>query len=343
MKKSSIPFDPSGVGVDNGNLYGFPFSPNDANVVLIPVPWDTTVSYSAGTAKGPNAILEASPQLDFWDPDLDEAWKYGISLLPEDEWIAANNSKFRELAKQHINQLEEGNEGDFSIVEEINKASIRVNSTVEATANEWLQQGKIVGVLGGEHSSPLGLMKALSTHYGKFGILQIDAHADLRNAYEGFKYSHASIMYNALQEAKVKKLVQVGIRDICPDEIELIESDPRIEMHHDQILHRAQFEGKPWDLVCREIVGELPELVYISFDIDGLDPKMCPNTGTPVPGGLSFQEAMYLIRTVVNSGRKIIGFDLCEVAPDEVSDWDANVGARVLYRLSNFAIKSQLK
>ena len=98
----------------------------------------------------------------------------------------------------------------------------------------------------------------------------------------------------------------------------------------------ALFEGRTWDSICREMIQELPDKVYISFDIDGLDPKLCPNTGTPVPGGFSFQQAMYLIRKVVESGREIIGFDLCEVAPGDEGDWDANVGARVLYRLNNF-------
>ena len=176
------------------------------------------------------------------------------------------------------------------------------------------------------------------------GILQIDAHADLRNAYEGFTYSHASIMYNAIQLPSISSLTQVGIRDICDYEVSIINTNKDIYTFYDKQLHEGTYNGKTWDTQCDEIIKTLPENVYISFDIDGLDPKLCPNTGTPVPGGLEFEQAMYLIKKVVDSGRKIISFDLCEVSPHENdNEWNANVGARVLYRLSNLMIKSQYK
>src|SRR5690606_2133030 len=118
-------------------------------------------------------------------------------------------------------------------------------------------------------------------------VLQIDAHADLRRAYEGFQYSHASIMYNILEEIPaVTKLVQVGIRDYCDEEFEAItKSQGRIVTFFDRDLKAGAYQGKTWDQQTDEIIRELPERIYISFDIDGLDPKLCPNTGTPVPGG----------------------------------------------------------
>jgi len=180
----------------------------------------------------------------------------------------------------------------------------------------------------------LGYLKALAQTHESFGILQIDAHMDLREAYEGFTYSHASIFYNALKLPQVEQLVQVGIRDFCDEELNLVNnSDGRVKVFYDHDIKDSAFNGIQWDSYCEEIIDELPDKVYLSFDIDGLDPKLCPNTGTPVPGGLSFREAIYLIKKVVESGRTIIGADLCEVAGQGHS-WDGNVGARILYKMA---------
>lgn len=333
-------FDPNGVGA-LGKLFGLPYSPEEAKVVLLPVPWEVTVSYTAGTADGPQAILDASPQLDLYLPGLPDAWAMGISMLPIPEEIKHQSDALRKKATAYIQALEEQNqekvEAAKPTVDTINKACDELVGQVKQEAGHWIGQGKLVGVVGGDHSTPLGLMKALAEQYPSFGILQIDAHADLREAYEGFTYSHASIMYNALRLPQISRLIQVGIRDICIEEATRAESSgDRIRLYYDQELQERQFAGEGWQQLAYEIVSQLPEEVYISFDIDGLDPKLCPATGTPVPGGLSFQQAIYLIKTVVQSGRKIIGFDLCEVAPGE-DEWNGNVGARVLYHLANLA------
>jgi agmatinase len=200
----------------------------------------------------------------------------------------------------------------------------------------WMNQGKMVALLGGDHSTPFGFMQALAEKYPAFGILQIDAHADLRNAYEGFTYSHASIMHNALGLSQVSKLVQVGIRDYCEEEVNVMrEQKDRVVTFFDRDIKQEQYNGKTWAQQAEHIVSQLPENVYISFDIDGLDQKLCPNTGTPVAGGFEFEQAAYLIHTVVKSGKKIIGLDLNEVAPGEHDEWDANVGARMLLRMCN--------
>src|SRR5690606_1558321 len=158
-------------------------------------------------------------------------------------------------------------------------------------------------------------------------------HADLRDAYEGFEYSHASIMHNALKERAVERLVQVGIRDYCESEAEAVRSsEGRIVTFYDRDLKQENYRGKMWEQQCVAIVNELPHTVYVSFDIDGLDPKLCPHTGTPVAGGFEVEEVLFPLEKVVRSGRKIIGMDLNEVAPGE-DEWDANVGARLLYRL----------
>jgi agmatinase len=184
-------------------------------------------------------------------------------------------------------------------------------------------------------------LKALSEiHTDGFGVLQIDAHCDLRDAYEGFTHSHASIFFNALKIPAIQKLVQVGVRDYCEDELRYINnSNGRIKTFFDQDLKERQFNGVNWNVLCDEIVDTLPQKIYISFDIDGLDPKFCPDTGTPVPGGFELQEVFYLFKKVVQSGRKIIGFDINEVGGE--FEWDGNVGARAVYKMIALLGKSQ--
>lgn len=340
-------FNPNDVGVDNGNYFGLPYTPFKSSVVFISIPWDVTTSYKPGTAKGPQAILQASTQLDYFDFDVPNAWQIGHGTVPMDMEIMKKSINNRKKAQDIIEHLEEGGTlDDLEIskkLKKINKASRELNDLVYHSSSEWLNKGKLVALVGGEHSVPLGFMKALGERNPSFGILQIDAHADLRKAYEGFTFSHASIMYNALGLASVTKLVQVGIRDICQDEIDLAKGDDRIAMFDDYLLKYAAFEGKTWAQQCDEIISQLPDKVYVSFDIDGLTPEHSPNTGTPVAGGLTFHQAMYLIKKVVDSKRTIIGIDLNEVAPDKNSEWDANVGARVLYKLSNFMWLSNQK
>lgn len=330
-------FNPNEVGINNGNIFGFPYSVEESQIVIIPVQSDITCSYSKGTAEGPKAILEASTQLDFYSPYKKEAWKTKVAMLPIFEEELKKNREIGEIATILIDKLENETpltEEDHRLYAKINEHCEELNKKVEETALDHLNKNKLVCLLGGDHNSPLGLINALSKRHDSFGILQIDAHADLREAYEGFIYSHASIMFNALKNNKVSKLVQVGIRDICPAEIELINnSENRIKTFFDWDIKNAQYEGKTWEQQCKEIINELPEKVYISYDIDGLDPKLCPNTGTPVAGGFEIEQINFLIRELVSSGKKIIGFDLNEVGNNE---WDANVGARVLYRLCNF-------
>ena len=333
-------FEPNGVGELNNQLFGLPFTTEESDVVVIPVPWEVTVSFSDGTANGPQAILEASPQLDLYDPELENAWQYGISMLPIPADWKKKNENLRKKAKKYIEALENSTKPAPSILKEINLESEKLKNWIKETAKNYHEQGKKVCLLGGDHSTPLGLIEAISEKYKNFGILQIDAHLDLRVAYEGFEQSHASIMYNALQLKNLKSITHVGIRDYCEAELELTKKDKRINVFFDKDLKKQLYKGKSWDAVCTKIIDTLPKNVYISFDIDGLDPKLCPNTGTPVAGGFEVEEVFYLFQKLVESGKKIIGFDLVEVGN---SEWDANVGARVLYRLANLMIKSQLK
>lgn len=329
-------FDPAATGVKNGRYFGFPYSLEEAETVVYPVCWDVTTSYGGGASKGPEAILEASPQLDFFDFDYPRAWENRIGTHPGNA-LCQENDRWRSEALRVITALEAGEElsAHRDALEKINEACREVNARTKEDTAVLIAQGKKVVLLGGDHSCPLGYMEALAEKHGSFGILHIDAHADLRQAYEGFEYSHASIMYNALQLPQATKLAQVGIRDVSPGEIDRIAgSDGRISLWDDYSTGRKLFEGDNWADICRDIVNCLPEKVYISFDIDGLDPSLCPGTGTPVPGGLSFQQASFLLSCLKESGREIIGADLCEVCPSAAdNEWDANVGARILYKL----------
>lgn len=333
-------FNPNGAGATSGRLFGLPFTVEEADVVVLPVPWDVTVSYGAGTAEGPQAVLEASPQLDLYDEDHGSVWKCGIAMLPVSESLRSKSRRLREMAEPLILMQEAGENpaSDLAtsrILAEINVACAEMNDWVEHAATALLDQGKKVVLLGGDHSTPLGFLRALVRQHGSFGILQIDAHMDLREAYEGFTHSHASIMYNALKLPGVERLVQVGVRDMCEAEMDLAgESGGRVQYFSDRSLQKAAFGGKSWAVVCAEIVSSLPDRVYVSFDIDGLEPWLCPNTGTPVAGGLGYEQALYLLEQVRLSGRTIIAADLVEVNPGkDGSQWDGNVGARILYRL----------
>ncbi|HRN99544.1 MAG TPA: arginase family protein, partial [Flavobacterium sp.] len=216
-------------------------------------------------------------------------------------------------------------------LEKINEKCAQMNRDLRDRALYWMDRGKKVALLGGDHSTPLGYYEAIASRHDSFGILHLDAHMDLRIAYEGFTYSHASIMYNALQLPQVKKIVQVGIRDFCQQEVDVVKSHP-VKVYTDADLKAAGFEGMTWKNQCDAILEQLPQDVVVSVDIDALLAWYCPNTGTPVPGGLSFEQATYLLSRLAQSGKNILGFDLVEVAPGE-DDWDGNVGARMLFHL----------
>lgn len=334
-------FNPNDIGIANGNYYGLPYTVSDSPIVLLSVPWDVTTSYCAGTSNGPQSIIDASLQVDLFDQAVPNAWKIKIGTVPIDKNIIKHNKRVRKTAENVIKELSCGTNPNTLTeqIEEVNESSVQINDYVKGISEEYLKQDKIVGIVGGEHSVPFGLIKALALRYEDFGILHIDAHADLREAYEGFTYSHASIMYNVLKEVpNVSRITQVAVRDFCSDEYALMrEENGRVRSFTDSDICREKFEGNTWMGICDKIIYTLPQNVYISFDIDGLSPELCPGTGTPVPGGLSYREADYLLERLGKAGKKIVGFDLCEVAPVQQGEWDANVGARVLFKLCLYA------
>jgi agmatinase len=280
--------------------------------------------------------------VDLFDVETGRPYESGICMLPEDAQLVAWSEEARALAEPII-ELGGVPLGDPRL-KPVDALSHALNERVYATANTWLARDKIVGLIGGDHSTPFGLLRAVAERHPGVGVLHFDAHADLRPAYEGFADSHASIMYNVAERLPgVARIVQVGIRDLGENEQDYAhKSAGRIVQFHDLALAKQRDRGATWQSQCDQIVAHLPKSVYLSFDIDGLDPTLCPNTGTPVPGGLSFHEACALFRTVVESRREIVGFDLNEVAPDPGGgEWDANVGARILYKMIGWTLRSR--
>jgi len=340
-------FDPSVTASHESGIFGLPGTFEKSKLILLPVPWDVTTSYGGGTVEGPETIWKASPQIDLFDPHVGTSYQAGYFLLPIPEQLKKQNQTFRPKALQVRKDLEEQGElskDSIKLQSEVNEACQKMKTWVYQESKKILDSGKFLGLIGGDHSTPLGAIQAIGEKFkGDYGILHIDAHADLRKAYQGFELSHASIMYNVMQlKERPKKLVQVGIRDFSEEEYQMIQDNPDIKTHFDKNLKDSLFEGQPWSTLCREIIQDLPENVYVSFDIDGLAPHFCPSTGTPVPGGLTFDEAVYLLASLVKAKKKVIGFDLNEVAPSgiEGDEWDGNVGARVLYKLCGFLVSS---
>ncbi|WP_236059839.1 agmatinase family protein [Chitinophaga rhizophila] len=340
-------FDPNSVSLLSNNIFGLPTTEEDAKLVLVPVPWEVTVSYTHGTARGPEQIFKASLQVDLYDSDVKDGWKHGFFMRDIDKQLLLRSDYLRKEAELYLKFLTEGGdvcENEFlkKTLVDVNTGTVAMNDWVYRQTSDLLNAGKLVGLVGGDHSTPLGFFKAIGEKKGDFGILQIDAHCDLRNGYEGFQYSHASIMYNALKEVpQLTQLVQIGIRDYCEEEVDYINnSNGKVKTFFDRDIKTRLYEGDTWKQICDDIIATLPQQVYISFDIDGLDPKLCPRTGTPVPGGFEAEQLYYLFRKVLESGRQLIGFDLNEVSTSH-DEWDANVGARVLFKLCNLMVKDQ--
>ena len=344
-------FDVEGAGEEDAGIFGLPYGRDESTVVLVPVPWEPTTSYGRGAALGPAAILQASPQLDLYDPELAaiglaRPWVYGIHMLEPDSDIVAWNEEACERAAPVI---ERGGRlaGDPQLqadLDRVNALCRMLDARVEQTVGELADAGHLVGVVGGDHAAAFGAIAAAARRHPGLGILHIDAHADLRRAYEGFERSHASVMHNVLHELpEVETIVQVGIRDLSQGEAAIIRDDPRVTAIYDYALRRRRDDDQPWSQVCDHIVSQLPDQVYVSFDIDGLEPALCPGTGTPVPGGLSYGQVMTLLARLAERGKTVVGFDLVEVAPrvrhGAFDPWDGNVGARILYRLCGVALR----
>lgn len=342
--------DVNGPAPKDSGLFGLDTPLAEAKVVVVPVPFEATVSFSAGTARGPAAVLAASHQVDLLDADVGRPFEAGIALDAGFPWLSEVNAAARQAACRCIDALTAGRAPAPADVQCVEEAGLRLNRELTARCTELHKDSRIPCVVGGDHSVSYGAIAAAAAAMGehRLGVVHIDAHADLRDAYEGFAWSHASVMRNVVTRMPNVRLVQVGIRDFCDAEVEFIKAQPgRITTYFDAHLRGARLAGQ-WATVCAAIANELPDNVYLSFDIDGMQPSLCPSTGTPVPGGLSFDEVVALMDALVQAGKRIVGLDLVEVAPalaiaddDLGSSWDANVGARLLYKMIGYALLSR--
>ncbi|MCX6823533.1 MAG: agmatinase family protein [candidate division SR1 bacterium] len=330
-------FDANGVGVSTLGIYGLPFTPENAEIIVLSAPWDVTVSAGTGMLHGPQRIAEQSLQVELHHQTYPDFWKAGIAMV-EIPGIKKTSIALRKQAEVYIDFITKGGRVDTNpsmeaIKNTINAEGEKVNALIKKKALQFLNNGQMVCLVGGDHSTSLGLLQAQGEMHKKFGVLHIDAHADLRQAYEGFTFSHGSVMYNALPITQLKKIVQVGIRDYSKEEVDRIISEPKLLSFLWEATTHRMFENYSWKNVCDDIIRSLPPKVHISLDVDGLDPSYCPHTGTPVPGGLSYDQMIYLLQQL-HKKRTIIGFDLVEVGDHQ---WDGNVGARLLYQMCMYA------
>ena len=310
---------------------------SSSELILLSVPWSVTQSFGGGAEKGPEMIRQASSQLDFFSLKEKDIRKQGIYFKALPKTLQTLNQKARQKALPII-ALEEKAPNSFplSLIEEINQACAQMQSYVYEETKQVLKVGKKIGLIGGDHSVSEGAIGYLGEVLkGDFGVLHIDAHADLRKSYQGFSHSHASVMFNVMNKSwPPKALVQVGVRDFSEEEYKLIKSQKSIHTFFDESLKAKLFEGQTWQALVDSMLSCLPEKVYVSLDVDGLSPCVFPNTGTPVPGGLSFEQTVYLLNKL-SENREVIGFDLVEIAQStgQKAVLDGITGAHLLYKL----------
>ena len=275
---------------------------DNSKVVIVSAPYEHSVSYGEGTIDGPDAILEASAFVEFYDDEFDR------ELCAEIGIATADPIMFGEAVDQDALDM------------------------IYADVKELLDADKFVVTLGGEHTISTAPIKAHFEKYPHMSVLHFDAHSDLREEYEGSKYSHASIFARVLEFFPANKLTQVGIRAQCIEESRLIK-EKNINTFYASAIRRG-LHGNSWQ---KAVVDTLSDEVYVSFDVDYFDPAIMPSTGTPEPDGFLYNETLEIFREMNRQGKRIIGFDVVELAPlDGLSHPDI-LTARLIYKLLNYA------
>lgn len=285
---------PSGLPRNFGGLDAELSSLDHARVVVLPVPYDFTTSYQGGTRWGPQAILDASRNMELWDEELGATYRAGIHTLDELEPTALGPEAMAERVERAVGWI--------------------------------LDQGKIPAMLGGEHSLTAGAVRAARKRHAKLSVLQIDAHADMRDRYLDSPHSHACVMRRVREMCPA---VSVGIRSMSEEEAEYLERHPA------PIWSTRRFRELRGD--PSPILEALTDEVFVTFDVDGLDPGILPATGTPEPGGLDWYEAVDLLKAVARRSR-IVGFDVLELAPIPGQVASDFLVARLVYRLMGLAL-----
>ncbi|HUR86344.1 MAG TPA: agmatinase [Solirubrobacteraceae bacterium] len=276
-----------------------------ARVLVLPAPLEVTVSYGGGAAAGPAAIVAASTQVELYDREFDgePALGYGVHTLPSLELDQSN-------------------------------AETAVGQIAEAVARA-VATGKLVVALGGEHTISAGVSRGLlAVRPGPVTVVQIDAHSDLRDSYEGERYSHACVTRRMLEDPQVERVVQLGIRSIDAEEAAFARANPdRV-----RVFYAEDVQAGGWhDELSRLLEGQR---VHLTIDVDGLDPSVVPATGTPEPGGLSWYEALDVIRTTARAAEHIAIVDCVELAPQPSLHHADFAVAKLLYKTMTYALKN---
>ena len=268
---------------------------------ILPIPYDLTTSYPPGARRGPLAILEASTHLETWDEELRcESWEQvGIETLAA---VVPDTS---------------GPEATLARIERV--------------AREVVDSGRFLVGLGGEHSITAPLLRAVRSRYPAAGVLQLDAHADLRDSFEGSPCNHACVMHRVIDDGAA--LAQVGIRSLTGEEAELIRERGVCT------VFASEATAEPVERWIGRVIAALPEEVYVTVDLDALDPSIMPATGTPEPGGLDWYRALAVLRAVARA-RRVVGFDVVELAPIPGLVAPDFLAAKLVYRLLGYAFRA---
>ena len=325
------------------SIFDLDFDHSSAEMILIAAPWELSASYRRGSSNSPDHIVKTSSQIDAFYPGYPQLVQKGICYLGDIAKLQDQQGPLLEISREYIQNFENktnlSRKSKFHL-KALNHACIRMIGDLKAHILNLISQNKHVGMIGGEHSVSEAAIQALSEKFSSFSILQIDAHMDLRPSYQQLEHSHASVMYNCLKVPQVSSLCQVSCRDFSQEEFSFCrQNKSRINSFTAEHLAQNHFEGKSWQSQCNEIISCLSDDVYVTVDIDGLCPAFCPQTGTPVPGGVSYHQLIYLLKSLVRSKKRMIGFDLVEVV-GSTDSLDCIVASHLLFQLSMLCLHS---
>lgn len=323
---------------DGGFYFGDKSQPADADIVIVSAPWSVTSDFGRGATYTPDAVIDASIEGNLYDATTGVSVEGRIATAEIDYNIQESSEHLGREAERMAHHAVAANAviGEYAArkIAHINEGFAEMHASIYKQALHWASQGKCVAVVGGDHSVAFGAVKAIAECHNGVGVLFIDAHADFAGKGELYNYSHRSIARNIVEEIPaVERLVEVGVRDIDKAEAEMLAAAGKVDLFLAERLGARRFEGESWGSLCREMVERLPHKVYVSFDVDALKIEFCNNTNAPVPGGMTFDEAIYLINAIVESGREIVGFDISEVVSKLDNKMDAIVAARMLAKL----------
>ena len=303
---------------------------------IYPVPWDITTTCQNGTAKGSNKIKQVIHQVDDIHPFSSNM--KNIVFESASNRIIDLQSSYADISRDIINTCNQGkalNQNQKTALHDINKASYEMNQIVYSDCLDLLEKGPMI-LCGGEHGVGIGYIQALAQKNKNFGILQIDAHMDCRIQYFGYDYSHASVITHYANIPEVSAITQLGIRDYDASEVDFQKkSKKQFHVFKDYDCHKRLFEGDTWKMITTEIVDSLPENVVISLDIDGLSLDLSSASGTPVPGGVTWNQLIYLLECI-SQHKTLIGAELVEVRTESDNHiWPTLVGAKIMILLAN--------